>query len=210
MEAKSKSKKKKIIIILIILLIILIWFLSKSNLNFFKDDIIFFKNFYSSQGIDENNKENEENQNSQIYNSNSYNVFRISTKKFETRETSLFSNISNETNWNRIIYPGTKGEFSIKLYGQENLNYQIIFQSKNQKPKNLVFNEKGRDNYYETLEELGKTLNGNIKKGEVKEVSIEWQWKYETNENGDIQDTKDGNELKEYNFLIIARGEEKT
>ena len=209
MEAKNKNKKRKIIIILIILLIIVIWFLSKSNLNFFKDDIIFFKNFYSSQGIGENNKENEENQNSQIYNSNSDNVFRISTKKSEIRETSLFSNISNETNWNRIIYPETKGEFSIKLYGQENLNYQIIFQSKNQKPKNLVFNEKGRDNYYETLEDLGETLNGNIKKGEVKEVSIEWQWKYETNENGDMQDTKDGNELKEYNFLIIARGEEK-
>lgn len=209
MEAKNKNKKKKIIIILIILLIILIWFLSKSNLNFFKDDIIFFKNFYSSQGIGENNKENEENQNSQIYNSNSDNVFRISTKKSETREISLFSNISNETNWNRIIYPGTKGEFSIQLYGQENLNYQIIFQSKNQKPKNLVFKEKGRDNYYETLEDLGETLNGNIKKGEVKEVSIEWQWKYETNESGDMQDTKDGNELKEYNFLIIARGEEK-
>ena len=82
-------------------------------------------------------------------------------------------------------------------------------QSKNQKPKNLVFNEKGRDNYYETLEDLGETLSGNIKKGEVKEVVIEWQWKYETNESGDMQDTKDGNELKEYNFLIIARGEEK-
>ena len=209
MEVKNKSKKKKIIIILIILLIILIWFLSKSNLNFFKDDIIFFKNFYSSQGIGENNKENEENQNSQIYNSNSDNVFRISTKKSETRETSLFSNISNEINWNRIIYPGTKGEFSIQLYGQENLNYQIIFQSKNQKPKNLVFKEKGRDNYYETLEALGETLTGNIEKGEMKEVTIEWQWQYETNENGDMQDTKDGNELKEYNFLIIARGEEK-
>lgn len=207
MEVKNKSKKKKIIIILIILLIILIWFLSKSNLNFFKDDIIFFKNFYSSQGIGENNKENEENQNSQIYNSNSDNVFRISTKKSETRETSLFSNISNEINWNRIIYPGTKGEFSIQLYGQENLNYQIIFQSKNQKPKNLVFKEKGRDNYYETLEALGETLTGNIEKGEMKEVTIEWQWQYETNENGDMQDTKDGNELKEYNFLIIARGE---
>ena len=56
---------------------------------------------------------------------------------------------------------------------------------------------------------LDEYLNGNIKKGEVKEVSIEWQWKYETNESGDMQDTKDGNELKEYNFLIIARGEEK-
>ena len=209
MEAKNKNKKKKIIIVLIILIIMLIWFLSKSNLNFFKDDIIFFKNFYSSQGESEKGGQNDENQNSQIYNSNSDNILKISNRKSETRETSLFSNISNETNWNRIIYPGTKGEFSIQLYGQENLKYQIIFQSKNQKPKNLVFNEKGRDNYYETLEDLGETLSGNIKKGEVKEVVIEWQWKYETNENGDMQDTKDGNELKEYNFLIIAKGEEE-
>lgn len=206
MEAKNKNKKKKIIIVLIILLILLIWFLSKSNLNFFNDDIIFFKNFYSSQG--ENEKE-EENQNSEANILNSDNIFKISARNSETRETSLFSNISNETNWNRIIYPGTKGEFSIQLYGQENLNYQIIFQSKNQKPKNLVFKEKGRDNYYETLEALGETLTGNIEKGEMKEVTIEWQWQYETNENGDMQDTKDGNELKEYSFLIIARGEEK-
>ena len=206
MEAKNRNKKKKIIIVLIILLILLIWFLSKSNLNFFNDDIIFFKNFYSSQS--ENEKE-EENQNSEANILNSDNIFKISARNSETRETSLFSNISNETNWNRIIYPGTKGEFSIQLYGQENLNYQIIFQSKNQKPKNLVFKEKGRDNYYETLEALGETLTGNIEKGEMKEVTIEWQWQYETNENGDMQDTKDGNELKEYNFLIIARGEEK-
>ena len=206
MEAKNRNKKKKIIIVLIILLILLIWFLSKSNLNFFNDDIIFFKNFYSSQG--ENEKE-EENQNSEANILNSDNIFKISARNSETRETSLFSNISNKTNWNRIIYPGTKGEFSIQLYGQENLNYQIIFQSKNQKPKNLVFKEKGRDNYYETLEALGETLTGNIEKGEMKEVTIEWQWQYETNENGDMQDTKDGNELKEYSFLIIARGEEK-
>ncbi len=206
MEAKNRNKKKKIIIVLIILLILLIWFLSKSNLNFFNDDIIFFKNFYSSQS--ENEKE-EENQNSEANILNSDNIFKISARNSETRETSLFSNISNETNWNRIIYPGTKGEFSIQLYGQENLNYQIIFQSKNQKPKNLVFKEKGRDNYYETLEALGETLTGNIEKGEMKEVTIEWQWQYETNENGDMQDTKDGNELKEYSFLIIARGEER-
>ena len=206
MEAKNRNKNKKIIIVLIILLILLIWFLSKSNLNFFNDGIIFFKNFYSSQS--ENEKE-EENQNSEANILNSDNIFKISARNSETRETSLFSNISNETNWNRIIYPGTKGEFSIQLYGQENLNYQIIFQSKNQKPKNLVFKEKGRDNYYETLEALGETLTGNIEKGEMKEVTIEWQWQYETNENGDMQDTKDGNELKEYSFLIIARGEER-
>ena len=206
MKEKIKNKKKKILIlILIILLIIGIYYFLKNDDNFFKDDIIFFKNFYSSINNTKENKDTNENDSS----SDNYNIIKISTKKQTTKEMTLFSNLKDQMNWNKIIYPGTKGEFSIKLYGQENLNYQIIFQSKNQKPKNLVFNEKGRDNYYETLEDLGETLNGNIKKGEVKEVSIEWQWKYETNENGDMQDTKDGNELKEYNFLIIARGEEK-
>lgn len=206
MKEKIKNKKKKILIlILIILLIIGIYYFLKNDDNFFKDDIIFFKNFYSSINNTKENKDTNENDSS----SDNYNIIKISTKKQTTKEMTLFSNLEDQMNWNKIIYPGTKGEFSIKLYGQENLNYQIIFQSKNQKPKNLVFNEKGRDNYYVTLEDLGETLNGNIKKGEVKEVSIEWQWKYETNESGDMQDTKDGNELKEYNFLIIARGEEK-
>ena len=149
MKLKNKNKKRKIIIVLIILLIILILFISKNKLNFFKEDIIFFKNFYVSQ-----TKENEKNRENQNNNLNSNNIFKISNEKTETIETTLFSNLSNETNWNKIIYPGTKGEFSIHLYGQENLNYQIIFQSKNQKPKNLAFNEKGRDNNYETQEEL--------------------------------------------------------
>ena len=209
MEQNRNNKKKKIIIILLILLIILIWFFSKNNLNLFKDDIIFFKNFYSSQDKNIKDQKYSSNIGKYIYNFNSENSFKISTKKSETKEISLFSNFSDNMNWNRIIYPGTKGEFTIKLYGQEDLNYKITFQSKNQKPKNLVFNEKGRDNYYETLEKLGETLNGEIKKGEIKEITIEWQWKYETNENSDNQDTKDGKELKEYNFLIIARGEEK-
>ena len=208
---KDKKKKTKIIIIIIIFLIILILLLVKNDLNIFKDDLIFFKNFYTAQDNNETNIETrlEKETNNRNY-KNANNILKISTKKSDKKGMYLFSNISNDTSWNKIIYPGTKGEFSIQIYGQENLNYQIIFQSKNEKPKNLVFNEKGRDDYYETLENLGETLNGNINKGEVKEIVIEWQWKYETNEKGDKQDTIDGNQLKEYNFEIIAKGKEKT
>ena len=202
MKQKIKNKKKKtLIIILIILLIVGIYYFLKNNHNFFKDDIIFFKNFYSSIN---NTKENEDtNENSS---SDDYNIIKISTKRKTTKEMTLFSNLKDKMNWNKIIYPGTKGEFSIKLYGQENLQYEITFRSKNQKPKNLVFKENGKE--YETLEQLGEDLNGNIKEDEIKNIVIEWEWKYETNEKQDLQDTKDGKEIREYNFEIIAKGNE--
>lgn len=193
-----KLKKKKIlIIILIILLISCIYFILKSNNNFFKDDIIFFKNFYSS--INKNSTK-EKNQNIKD------NILKISTKKQNTKEMNLFSNLKNQTNWNKIIFPGTKGEFLVKLYGQENLRYEITFKSKNQKPKNLVFKQNGKE--YETLEELGKDLNGILLKKELKNILIEWKWEYETNPKQNSQDTKDGQLIKEYNFEIIAKGKE--
>ena len=200
MKEKIKNKKKKILIlILIILLIIGIYYFLKNDDNFFKDDIIFFKNFYSSINNTKENKDTNEN-------SSSDNIIKISTKRKTTKEMTLFSNLKDQMNWNKIIYPGTKGEFSIKLYGQENLQYEITFRSKNQKPKNLVFKENGKE--YETLEQLGEDLNGNIKKDEIKNIVIEWEWEYETNEKQDLQDTKDGKEIKEYNFEIIAKGSE--
>lgn len=203
MKEKIKNKKKKILILIpIILLIIGIYYFLKNDDNFFKDDIIFFKNFYSSINNTKENKDTNENDSS----SDDYNIIKISTKKQTTKEMTLFSNLEDQMNWNKIIYPGTKGEFSIKLYGQENLQYEIAFRSKNQKPKNLVFKQNGKE--YETLEQLGEDLNGNIKKDEIKNIVIEWEWKYETNEKQDLQDTKDGKEIKEYNFEITAKGKE--
>lgn len=194
------KKKKTLVILLIIFLIIFIYFVLKNNSKLFKDDIIFFKNFYTSRA---------ESKSKETYDRTYFdynNIIEISTKKQNTKELSLFSNLTNETNWNKIIYPGTKGNFSIMLYGKENLKYQIIFKSKNPKPENLVFKESGRE--YKTLEDLGKNLIGSLQKAEIKEIIIEWEWKYQTNKNQDIQDTIDGKEIKEYNFEIIAKGEE--
>ena len=200
MKKQTKNRKTKtIIIILIILLIIGIYFLLKSNNNFFKDDIILFKNFYSSINKTKENKDTKEKNSS-----DNYNIIKISTKKQITKEMSLFSNLNNQMNWNKIIYPGTKGEFSIKLYGQEKLQYEVTFKSKNQKPRNLVFKQNGKE--YETLEQLGENLKGNLQKDEIRNIVIEWEWKYETNEKQDFQDTKDGKEIREYNFEIIAKG----
>ena len=200
MKKQTKNKRTRtIIIILIFLLIIGIYFLLKSNNNFFKDDIILFKNFYSSINNTKENKDTKEKDSS-----DNYNIIKISTKKQITKEISLFSNLNNQMNWNKIIYPGTKGEFSIKLYGQEKLQYEVTFKSKNQKPRNLVFKQNGKE--YETLEKLGEDLKGNLQKGEIKNIVIEWEWKYETNEKQDFQDTKDGKEIREYNFEITAKG----
>ena len=202
MKQQTKNKRTRtIIIILIFLLIIGIYFLLKSNNNFFKDDIILFKNFYSSINNTKENKDTKEKDSS-----DNYNIIKISTKKQITKEISLFSNLNNQMNWNKIIYPGTKGEFSIKLYGQEKLQYEVTFKSKNQKPRNLVFKQNGKE--YETLEKLGENLKGNLQKDEIKNIVIEWEWKYETNEKQDFQDTKDGKEIREYNFEITAKGSE--
>ena len=202
MKQQTKNKRTRtIIIILIFLLIIGIYFLLKSNNNFFKDDIILFKNFYSSINNTKENKDTKEKNSS-----DNYNIIKISTKKQNTKEMSLFSNLNNQMNWNKIIYPGTKGEFSIKLYGQEKLQYEVTFKSKNQKPRNLVFKQNGKE--YETLEKLGENLKGNLQKDEIKNIVIEWEWKYETNEKQDFQDTKDGKEIREYNFEISAKGSE--
>ena len=202
MKKQTKNRKTKtVIIILIILLIIGIYFLLKNENNFFKDDIILFKNFYSSINNTKENKDTKEKNSS-----DNYNIIKISTKKQNTKEMSLFSNLNDQMNWNKIIYPGTKGEFSIKLYGQEKLQYEVTFKSKNQKPENLVFKQNGKE--YETLEKLGEDLKGNLQKGEIKNIVIEWEWKYETNEKQDFQDTKDGKEIREYNFEITAKGSE--
>ena len=158
MKQQTKNKRTRtIIIILIFLLIIGIYFLLKSNNNFFKDDIILFKNFYSSINNTKENKDTKEKNSS-----DNYNIIKISTKKQNTKEMSLFSNLNDQMNWNKIIYPGTKGEFSIKLYGQEKLQYEVTFKSKNQKPENLVFKQDGKE--YETLEKLGENLKEIYKK----------------------------------------------
>ena len=196
---KQIKKKKSIIITLIILLIIGIYFLLKKDNIFFKDDIIFFKNLYSSINNTKENKDTVKNDNS-----NNYNIIKVSTKKQTTKEMSLFSNLNNQINWNKIIYPGTSGKFEIKLYGQENLQYEVTFKSKNQKPKNLVFKQNGKE--YETLEELGENLKGNLQKDEIRNIVIEWKWEYETNEKQDMQDTKDGEEISKYNFEITVKG----
>lgn len=190
------KKKKNLIIAIIIFLIIVICIIRKNDFKEFKDDIIFFKNYYSS--MEENRRET---------NGNDFtNIIEVSTRKYNKKKVSLFSNLTNQIGWNKIIYPGTGGEIPIKLYGVENLKYKIIFKSKNQKPENLVFMANGKE--YKTLEELGDDLTGNLQKGEIKELLVNWKWEYDISKEQDIQDTIDGKQIEKYNFEIITKGEE--
>lgn len=90
------------------------------------------------------------------------------------------------------------------LETNEKIGYQINFESKNKKPKNLKFKIEGKERKYEKLEDMQEELKGEINKN--KSIIIHWEWEYEKNLKHDVQDTKDGINIKEYNFIIYAIG----
>ena len=85
------------------------------------------------------------------------------------------------------------------------MNYQVKFESKNEKPENLYFQIDGKDRKYSKLEDMEVELKGEMK--ENKRIMIHWKWEYEKNEIQDLQDTKDGEKIKQYYFSIYAIGE---
>lgn len=88
----------------------------------------------------------------------------------------------------------------------EKIKYEIKFESKNQKPENLVFKIEGKDKKYKELKDMENDLKGEIEEDKV--IKIIWEWEYESTGIQDKQDTKDGVDIKFYNFLIYAYGEE--
>ena len=52
-----------------------------------------------------------------------------------------------------------------------------------------------------------KEIEGKIEEGKTKKIPVEWEWKYETNSIENKQDTKDGENIKQYNFEICIIGE---
>ena len=88
----------------------------------------------------------------------------------------------------------------------KDIEYTINFISLNSKPKNLMFEIEGRNEEYQSLEDLQDDLIGSINENEVKTISINWYWKYDNNSKEDVQDTKDGREIQKYNFEILVSG----
>lgn len=170
-------KKRICILITILILIIFIIFLLNSfnknqNLNF-KDLLIF--------GMWQED-----------------NVYVLDSNKNQEVQVNLYKTIKGGGKLYKKIAPGTKGEFVIIIKKDPDLKCKMIFTNITKKPKNLEFYLNG--NTYNTLEEMQNEINEVLKEND--RVTINWEWKYSTNEQEDIEDTQDGEKLKEYVFSM--------
>lgn len=206
-----KNKKKRIFKLMLILILIILFvkiFFLKGLSNVQKiDDFLFIKLF--SNGIQNNDDfliKNDQNQ--KIYN------FKINYKNLNFTSIDLAETIDKDTLVYEKIAPGTSGSFNILLDSNQNLKYKIEFNSVNEKPHNLNFKASkngkvlGESN---TLEELSEKLTGYINQNEKIDITISWYWNFENEqdlENTDIQDTKDSENIKKYQFNVYAVGEE--
>lgn len=178
----EKQKRKIILVIIIIILCIFFFKTRKKQADEFQDELIFFKLFSSEQ----KNKENTE----------------YKHKNIDVKDIKLTDTINKETLVHDKIAPGAKGNFEIVVETNEKVYYQIQFESKSEKPKNLKFQIDGKERKYEKLEDIQQELQGEI--SENKRIVINWEWKYEENETEDKQDTKDGQTIGEYCFTIYC------
>lgn len=198
---KNKKIKLGFIIIILSILIIIYSFFNIKNPRF-QDDIIFFKIFNQ----DKNNNLSTINNKSIKENSTSQYFFNVTYKGIDFKDINLLDTINRKTLINEKIAPGTSGQFDIILNSKEDINYEINFESLNQKPRYLKFNIKGDNREFDTLEELETQLKGSIVKNKTKNIHINWEWKYGDDLTKDIQDTKDGINIQKYNFKIYAYG----
>lgn len=189
---KNKKKKIALIVLLVVIIILMIIFIPKK---FIPDyNILIFnpwKNISEESQISENQY-----------------IFDLENKNNASINIDL-----TDTSMYRKIQPGVNGKFDIIISGKNcttNKYYQIQFTSKNEKPQNLTFNIQGENIKYSTIEELGKSLKGILEVGKEKTVVIEWEWAYESSEEGNFQDTVDGKNIQTYNFDINVVAEEVT
>ena len=140
--------------------------------------------------------------------------FKVNYKNMDFKSIDLSETMDKETMIYEKIAPGTRGNFNILLDSNQNLKYKIEFNSINKKPSNLNFRALKNGEILgeaNTLEELSEKLTGYINKDEKIDITINWYWNFE-NEQGqeytDIQDTKDSENIKRYQFGVYALGEE--
>lgn len=194
-------KKKKIFILIILIanfiLIIYFIFIPKKYQNLAED--LFFLKTQSNRNKKEENKKI-------IKQINQYEI-EIDFKNSKSQLIQLTDTIYHQQAEKQKIEPGVEGEFEIILKAKETSNYQLYFESKNEKPKNLNFQVKDckKD---EKLENIVLPLYGKLEKNERKSITIQWKWNYE---NGieDVQDTKDAQKIRQYEFRIYVIGERR-
>ena len=200
----KKQTLKKALIIISILILCIILFKDKPK-GYIQEDIIFFKNFYLGKSKEKNNIAIDNfTYNLEEVSNNKYKeyIFNVSYKNTDFRDINLSETINKETLVNEKIAPGTSGKFGILLETNQKVKYQVKFESKNDKPQNLIFEIEGKDRKYNSLEDMEQDLQGEIEKD--KKITINWKWQYEENAEQNIQDTKDGEKLLVYNFTIYT------
>ena len=142
--------------------------------------------------------------------------FKVNENAEKMQNISLKSTINNSTLLNNKIAPGTEGSFQIKVdaTGSEvGINYVVKFENESQKPTNLKFTYNGKS--YDSLTQLQDDLTGTINaddKEKTKNITIGWNWKYETGSNAqeisksDIVDTNEAKTISNYTFDVVVSG----
>lgn len=200
----KKQKRKVILSIIIILILCIFLFLTRRKQDDkFQDELIFFKLFSFGQELPQQDTVLSKNQVKEEKTNKQYH-FNISYQNIDFKNIYLSETIHQDTLVQEKIAPGTKGAFEILLETNEKINYQIKFESKNKKPKNLIFQIEGNDRKYKCLEDMEPELKGEIR--ETKKIIIHWKWEYERNTIENLQDTKDGENIKQYCFTICGIG----
>ena len=202
---EKKKKQRIIIFILIIFVILFIILFNQLKFTFLQNDILFLK------FLDYNSK-SEQNQNEyrstiSTEKTTPQYIFDIAYKDINFANVNLIDTIKYKTLVNEKIAPGVSGEFDIIIKTNENSKYQIYFISKNEKPQNLKFSIANTNIISNKIENLTPYLKGNLNKGESKIITIKWNWNYENELEGNIQDTKDAKNIDQYVFDIYTYGE---
>ncbi len=193
---KKHRKILNLIFIFIILLLICYLISIKNNQNIF-EDILFLKFFH-------NNKQQEtkiSDEQIQQY------IFKVNYKNTDSKTINLLETVDKQTLINKTLAPGIEGRFQLILETNKNTKYNVTFQNKKPKPKNLMFECTDTKVQYDNIEKFNKQLTGLINKGEQKVINIHWFWNFENTTKGDKQDTIDSQNIKEYQFEVYVNGE---
>lgn len=195
-----RNNKKKILILILVFIIILCVLLKIAQAKdlYSQEDLIFFKLFgIGNSQVQENSKEITSNKIVNIKKENKSdknNIYKVNVKKGENtyEKIDLLQTIDMKTLVNEKIAPGTKGNFYVYLTSNTDMDYEMEIVGKNKSPKNFKF-------------EIGEK-QGRIEKNKVKKVEVKWEWPYEIDDEENIQDTKDGKNIEEYDFEICTIG----
>ena len=112
-----------------------------------------------------------------------------------------------DINGNRLIAPGTSGNFNIEISNKNSevgVDFNLSFKDSENLPNNLVIKQ-GTN-----IIERNGSIKGRIKPGESIKIPFEWSWTYSANDNADKDDTTDGINGNIMNLTASIKGTQVT